>query len=591
MPQVSPIGVVFLLVAVLGSVVGTVFYLFWPMAAVVIAIAMRKGVKVMLDARQEPPLVPADRPISYSTLYMYTVIPTWLLTTYVKFSDFILLTWLELIGLMIEVMMKTRIRYSLVSSHEGLAASHSRMPITSNERCQPMLDEFFRCDPKSNAQRAAYYAETLKVNQSQKTAGSLGVRPVAKQFTILVVSHRTTLDWMFAWCFLARVRPVLSTIRFVLKASLAKVPWIGWCCQMLRFMFLTRKWETDEAQMMRVIEGLKYAPGDDRVTLLIFPEGTDSSPVHVEQSREFAAKNGLPQYLYVLNPRTTGLVGIKNMIGAENIELIVDMTVGYRENKPGKTTAPSDTAANTMPREVHFLCERFVFAENKMISSAYNSVANTAPLVPPPTVIPSFDDGFKSWILSRFELKERDFSTFFSEAPVDFVPNQIERVEYREVRGSGGKETDSRRRVLCSTDPHAATFRSSVAARIRTVVLSEVGVLHYALLPLALYVVPMVYILLYKMVYQGLFWGFLYCVMSVQTYLPTHSFTIDPDRFCSEWQLEHVLILVLWMWTLLTVFVFLKVFGGNKRFVSDHRTFDNCCLYGPHGLPLPQARP
>ena len=40
--------------------------------------------------------------------------------------------------------------------------------------------------------------------------------------------------------------------------------------------------------------------------MVYFPEGTDLHPGGIKRSREFAEKNNLPQYEYVLHPRVTG---------------------------------------------------------------------------------------------------------------------------------------------------------------------------------------------------------------------------------------------------------------------------------------------
>jgi len=40
----------------------------------------------------------------------------------------------------------------------------------------------------------------------------------------------------------------------------------------------------------------------------LFPEGTDLSPSNVIRSNKYAEKNNLPNYKYVLHPKTTGFV-------------------------------------------------------------------------------------------------------------------------------------------------------------------------------------------------------------------------------------------------------------------------------------------
>ena len=49
-----------------------------------------------------------------------------------------------------------------------------------------------------------------------------------------------------------------------------------------------------------------FADLNYKTQLLLFPEGTDLSQQNKDKSNEFAKKNGLPLYDYVLHPRTAG---------------------------------------------------------------------------------------------------------------------------------------------------------------------------------------------------------------------------------------------------------------------------------------------
>lgn len=70
---------------------------------------------------------------------------------------------------------------------------------------------------------------------------------------------------------------------------------------MLLFVFLARNKGKD---LKRVREISNYLVGlNVATTLLIFPEGTDLSPSNHEKSLQFAKKEGLPEYQYVLHPK------------------------------------------------------------------------------------------------------------------------------------------------------------------------------------------------------------------------------------------------------------------------------------------------
>lgn len=70
---------------------------------------------------------------------------------------------------------------------------------------------------------------------------------------------------------------------------------------MLLFVFLARKKSKD---IQRVREISEYLVGlDVPTTLVIFPEGTDLSPSNHQKSLDFAKKEGLAEYQYLLHPK------------------------------------------------------------------------------------------------------------------------------------------------------------------------------------------------------------------------------------------------------------------------------------------------
>lgn len=70
---------------------------------------------------------------------------------------------------------------------------------------------------------------------------------------------------------------------------------------MLLFVFLARNKSKD---LRRVRDISKYLVGlQVPTTLLIFPEGTDLSPSNHQKSIDFARKEGLQEYKYILHPK------------------------------------------------------------------------------------------------------------------------------------------------------------------------------------------------------------------------------------------------------------------------------------------------
>lgn len=251
----------------------------------------------------------------------------------------------------------------------------------------------------------------VKVNYTlvQEKAESLRdflKRPnVPGKFNLIIVNHRTRLDWMLMWMFLARTDS-LFTLKIVLKGSLAAAPFFGWTMQTFRFLFLSRKWEQDKEHIERVVTYMKRT--QESATFFIFPEGTDLSPSNVAKSQAFATERGLPLLRYVLNPRTTGLLALKNFIGVENIQYIYDVTMGYTDYEPELRPSEINLIDGRMPRCVHFLCSRYRFTRHGEDDG-----------------IPSDDDGFRKWVEQRFEDKEVLLSNFYRESPNGFTRKSV----------------------------------------------------------------------------------------------------------------------------------------------------------------------
>lgn len=71
--------------------------------------------------------------------------------------------------------------------------------------------------------------------------------------------------------------------------------------QMLLYVFMARNKAKD---VQRVRDISEYLVGlNAPVTLLIFPEGTDLSPSNHGKSLQFAKKEGLEEYQYLLHPK------------------------------------------------------------------------------------------------------------------------------------------------------------------------------------------------------------------------------------------------------------------------------------------------
>lgn len=287
--------------------------------------------------------------------------------------------------------------------------------------------------------------------------------PAPGKTKIVVMNHRTRIDWLLLWMLFARAPIVgFQAFKIVLKDALMKVPVFGWATQHLRFIFLSRKWEQDAATIESMCHW--YRLPQERTTLVIFPEGTDLSPSNIEKSQTYAKQNGLPVFRYVLTPRHTGLVALKNGIGAENIESVVDLTIGYTDHTlPEERPGEQALLSGRMPRALHFLCHEYFF-----------DCSPHAAHSEPSSIVPFEDAAFQQWLSKRFEAKEDVLSAFYAQQPSSFrnaLANPL-------AASSNGEA--SRWEHNCDTVLTAESKMSHIRR-----VLGEVGVVHYVCVPLA----------------------------------------------------------------------------------------------------------
>lgn len=117
--------------------------------------------------------------------------------------------------------------------------------------------------------------------------------------SVIIMNHRTRLDWMFLWCCLLRYS-YLRLEKICLKAALKAVPGFGespkspspsnnrllcykaiecvsvcagWAMQVASFIFIHRRWEEDRSHMSNMLHYFCHIK--EPLQLLLFPEGTD----------------------------------------------------------------------------------------------------------------------------------------------------------------------------------------------------------------------------------------------------------------------------------------------------------------------------
>ena len=91
----------------------------------------------------------------------------------------------------------------------------------------------------------------IVLHESKKDKGK-----TFKEGSIILMNHRTRLDWLFYFCILYRYN-ALTRIKIILKDGLKKVPGPGWAMQTALFIFIKRNWQIDREILTKFIEYYK----------------------------------------------------------------------------------------------------------------------------------------------------------------------------------------------------------------------------------------------------------------------------------------------------------------------------------------------
>ncbi|KAF0990469.1 hypothetical protein HZS_5889 [Henneguya salminicola] len=205
--------------------------------------------------------------------------------------------------------------------------------------------------------------------------------------SLIIMNHKNRLDWFYYFIF-SCYHQSPRNLKIALKNSLKYIPGPGWACQLGCYLFLNRKWEIDKIKLQKYIsywKTLKYP-----LQLLIFCEGTNLCDETKISSNNYARKNDLPLFDYVLHPRTTGLRYLVNLLDGKdeiNMDSIYDVTVAYK----GEAYGELDIMSGNFTKEVHMHIERIDFQK-----------------------LPKTDDYIDSWLRNRWILKEASLKCFYN---------------------------------------------------------------------------------------------------------------------------------------------------------------------------------
>ncbi|XP_062981674.1 lysocardiolipin acyltransferase 1-like [Elgaria multicarinata webbii] len=203
--------------------------------------------------------------------------------------------------------------------------------------------------------------------------------------SVIIMNHRTRIDWMFLWNYLLRYS-YLRLEKICPISSLKGIPGFGWAMQVAAFIFVQGKWEEDRNHFENMLD--YFCDIHQPLQLLFFPEGIDLTDNTKARSNNYAEKNGLQKYEYVLHPRTTGFTFIvERLRDGNNLDAIHDITVAYPQNIP---QTEKHLLYGNLPKEIHLHVRRY-----------------------PVQALPASREELQLWCQKRWEEKEERLRLFY----------------------------------------------------------------------------------------------------------------------------------------------------------------------------------
>lgn len=271
--------------------------------------------------------------------------------------------------------------------------------------------------------------EKLEKTKEKKIHASLNLRhliqpPSKGKVKIIICNHHSRADWVYMQLLLSRTS-LGRKFHVVLKENLKRIPFFGVGIQMHASLLLSRSWAADKIYLSHLVKSIKDLESSSVVQ--IYPEGTDLSKSNVEKSQEFAKKHNLPQFLHVLNPRTVGVVALKEMFGNNCVESVIDVTLGYTygtlEERPNELNLVSENHAV----KVHLLVQEYPMEGIEKKEARETECKEVR-------AVPKDSEAFAKWIHQQFELKEQLLSRFYHTSPVGFDEPDVKDILGESIR-------------------------------------------------------------------------------------------------------------------------------------------------------------
>ena len=171
-----------------------------------------------------------------------------------------------------------------------------------------------------------------------------GEVPLPGEMLLITPNHLSDLDWVVVLGLAARC-DALAGLRFIMKASLAKLPVLGWGLALHHSVFIRSRPEgramsispseraltvsRDTETIASTVRSLTTRHGCGQCCwIVLYAEGTRLTPEQHKRALDYAREHGKASYKYLLQPRVKGLSAVLH--GArQRITHTLDLTVAY----------------------------------------------------------------------------------------------------------------------------------------------------------------------------------------------------------------------------------------------------------------------
>lgn len=210
-----------------------------------------------------------------------------------------------------------------------------------------------------------------------------------KKSCLILVNHRSDLDWLLGLAYIAHFGvPYPGNAKSVVKASIRKVPLFGSILSYAEFLFLARDWATDREQFLKALMSLRsYGKSGAPLWFVLYPEGTRFTEEKREYSRAFAERSNLRPHELVLFPRFKAFTAIVSTLRDE-FDGIIDATFMFEGEQPTVKAAFAGTASTVVHTHTRYY---------------------------PMKDIPECEEQLEKWLLERWYEKDKRLARFMKD--------------------------------------------------------------------------------------------------------------------------------------------------------------------------------